>query len=158
MKTLLIVVGKTTNKHIESLISDYIDRLKYFNLSFSLHTIPEIRNNKNMSQMQIKDMEGNSVIKLLNDNDWVVLLDEHGQEKTSMEMAEWMRKKMNASIKRLVFVIGGAYGFSDDVYQRANEKLSLSKMTFSHQMVRLFFVEQLYRSMTILNNLPYHHE
>ena len=157
MKVLLIFVGKTSEKDIDNLILKYADRLKHYNIGFSILTIPDLRNNKNMSRDQQKIMEGLSIYKLLTVNDTVILLDEHGKERTSVDTATWLGKKMNTSTKRLVFIIGGPYGFSDKIYNRANEMISLSKMTFSHQMVRVIFLEQLYRAMTIINNEPYHH-
>jgi 23S rRNA (pseudouridine1915-N3)-methyltransferase len=157
MKASLILVGKTTNHRFTELIDDYTSRLKHY-IGFEIITIPELRNTKSMSPEQQKTQEAELIFKQLQQADHVVLLDEHGKEMRSIEMAEWMKKKMNTVSKRLVFIIGGPYGFSPKIYERANEKLSMSKMTFSHQMIRLIFVEQLYRSMTILNGEPYHHE
>jgi len=157
MKASLILVGKTTDHRFTELIDDYTSRLKHY-IGFEIITIPELKNTKNISQEQQKAQEAELICKQLHQSDHVVLLDEHGKEMRSIEMAEWMKKKMNTVSKRLVFIIGGPYGFSPKIYERANEKLSMSKMTFSHQMIRLIFVEQLYRSMTILNGEPYHHE
>ena len=157
MKASLILVGKTTDHRFTELIDDYTSRLKHY-IGFEIITIPELKNTKNISQEQQKAQETELICKQLQQSDHVVLLDEHGKEMRSIEMAEWMKKKMNTVSKRLVFIIGGPYGFSPKIYERANEKLSMSKMTFSHQMIRLIFVEQLYRSMTILNGEPYHHE
>ena len=157
MKASLILVGKTTDHRFTELIDDYTSRLKHY-IGFEIITIPELKNTKNISQEQQKAQEAELICKQLQHSDHVVLLDEHGKEMRSIEMAEWMKKKMNTVSKRLVFIIGGPYGFSPKIYERANEKLSMSKMTFSHQMIRLIFVEQLYRSMTILNGEPYHHE
>lgn len=157
MKASLILVGKTTDHRFAELIDDYANRLKHY-IGFEIITIPELKNTKSISQEQQKALEAELISKQLQQSDHVVLLDEHGKEMRSIEMAEWMKKKMNTVSKRLVFIIGGPYGFSPKIYERANEKLSMSKMTFSHQMIRLIFVEQLYRSMTILNGEPYHHE
>lgn len=157
MKIVLIQVGKTTNPHIVSLIDDYVARLKHY-ASFEIQTIPELRNTKNLNEQQQKEAEGMLILKQLLPSDHLVLLDEHGKMQRSLEFADWMRRKQNTLSKRLVFLIGGPYGFSSGVYERANELFSLSAMTFSHQMVRLIFVEQLYRAFTILHGEPYHHE
>lgn len=156
MKATLLVVGKTTNKHISACIDDYAGRIMHY-LPFSVQVIPELRNTKNMSMQQQKEREGELIVKQLQDSDHVVLLDEHGKERRSIEFAQWIEKKSH-SVRHLVFVIGGPYGFSDTVYARANDKISLSQMTFSHQMVRLIFCEQLYRACTIIKGEPYHHE
>ena len=158
MKTSLILVGKTTNKHIAILIDDYISRLSHYNLNFSISYVPDIKYTKGISDTMQKAMESIGILKLIQPGDFVVLLDEHGKEYTSKNFAKWLNVKMNVISKRLVFIIGGPYGFSDDVYLRANEQISLSQMTFSHQMVRLFFIEQLYRGMTILKGEHYHHD
>ncbi len=157
MKIALLVVGKTVNKHFVELIDDYAGRLKHY-VGFELQVIPDLKNTKNLSESQQKQMEGEMILKAVQPGDVVVLLDEHGKEFRSIELSKWMEQKMQVVSKRLVFVIGGPYGFSDDVYAAAREKLSLSKMTFSHQMIRLIFVEQLYRAMTIMRGEPYHHE
>lgn len=157
MRISLIVVGKTTNKETISLIDEYTKRTRHY-ISFDINVIPELKNTKNLSVEQQKTTEGDLIIKQLQAGDHVVLLDEHGKEMRSVEFAEWISHKMNTVNKRLVFIIGGPYGFSQKVYETANEKLSLSKMTFSHQMIRLIFVEQVYRAMTILKGEPYHHE
>lgn len=157
MKTTLLVVGRTVEQHYITAINDYIQRTRHF-LSFEMEVIPELKNTKSMSADQQKEKEGELICKALQPGDVIVLLDEAGKEYRSVEFASWMEKKMANVNKRLVFIIGGPYGFSSKVYQMANEKLSLSKMTFSHQMIRLIFVEQLYRAMTILNGGPYHHE
>ncbi|MDO4737864.1 MAG: 23S rRNA (pseudouridine(1915)-N(3))-methyltransferase RlmH [Bacteroidales bacterium] len=157
MKATLLLVGKTANKHFIDLIDDYSSRLKHY-ISFDITTIPELKNTKNLSAEQQKQQEGELILKQLQPGDHVVLLDEHGKELRSIEFSKYMEQKMLAVSKRLVFIIGGPYGFSPDVYAKANEKLSLSKMTFSHQMIRLIFVEQLYRAMTIMRGEPYHHE
>ena len=156
MKTLLILVGKTVNKHFAAGIDDYAGRISHY-MPFEMVTIPELRNTKNLSEEQQKSSEGDLILRQIQPSDTVVLLDEHGKELRSIEYARWLEQKQQ-SARRLVFVIGGPYGFSDAVYARANEKLSLSKMTFSHQMVRLIFTEQLYRACTIIKGEPYHHE
>ena len=156
MKTELIVVGKTVNKEIIKLIDDYCERITHY-MPFSINVIPELKNTKNLSEEQQKKAEGELILHQLQPSDFVVLLDERGIEPRSIELAAWLEKKL-AVTKRLVFVIGGPYGFSPAVYERANEKLSLSRLTFSHQMVRAIFVEQLYRACTIIKGEPYHHE
>lgn len=156
MKTELIVVGRTVSKHFSTLIDDYRERIGHY-MPFSITTIPELKNTKSLSEEQQKSAEGELILKQLQSSDTVVLLDEHGREPRSIELAAWLEKKQSTA-RRLVFVIGGPYGFSAPVYERANEKLSLSQLTFSHQMVRLIFVEQLYRACTIIKGEPYHHE
>ena len=156
MKTILILVGKTTDKHFQAGISDYADRITQY-MPFDIVTIPELKNTKSLSEEQQKMMEGELILKQLQPSDTLVLLDEHGKELRSIELAKWLEQKQQTA-RRLVFVIGGPYGFSDDVYARANEKMSLSKLTFSHQMVRLVFTEQIYRACTIIKREPYHHE
>lgn len=156
MKVTLLVVGKTADARLESMIDDYRQRLTHY-LSFELQTIPDLKNTKSLSQQQQKDEEGERILRLVNPQTDLILLDEHGQELRSIELAQYMQRKMSAG-RDTMLVIGGPYGFSEAVYQRANGKLSLSKMTFSHQMVRLLAVEQLYRAMTILRGEPYHHE
>lgn len=156
MKTILIQVGKTVNKHFLAGIKDYTDRINHY-MPFEILTIPEPRNTKNLSEFQQKEQEGKSIIKYIQASDTVVLLDECGVEMRSVEFASWLQIKQ-LNVRRLIFVIGGPYGFASDVYARANEKISLSKFTFSHQMVRLIFTEQLYRACTILKGEPYHHE
>ena len=153
----LIVVGKTDMREVESLVTMYTKRINFYN-KFNITYLPDIRNSKNLSESQQKTAEGEAILRLIDDSDRVVLLDEKGSEFRSVEYAEWLQKRMNSGIRRLVFVIGGPYGFSEALYQRANSKLSLSKMTFSHQIVRAIFTEQLYRAFTILKNEPYHHE
>lgn len=157
MKVTLLVVGKTVNKHFVDLIDDYSSRLKHY-IGFELQVIPDLKNTKSLSESQQKQMEGEMIIKALQPGDHLVLLDEYGKEHRSIEFSKWMEQKMQNVSRRLVFVIGGPYGFSDDVYSACKEKISLSKMTFSHQMIRLIFVEQLYRAMTIMRGEPYHHE
>lgn len=156
MKTELIVVGKTDNPYFITGIEDYVRRICHY-VPFNITVIPELKNNKNRGVEQQKVQEGQLILKKIEAADTVVLLDEHGKEFRSVELAAWMEKKQQ-SVRKLVFVIGGPYGFSPEVYARANEKISLSKLTFSHQMVRLIFVEQLYRACTILKGEPYHHE
>ena len=156
MKTELIMVGKTVNKHFAAGISDYVERIGHY-MPFGVTVIPELKNTKKLTEEQQKVMEGDLIQKLLQPADTVVLLDEHGRELRSIELASWLEQKRNTA-RRLVFVIGGPYGFSPAVYARANEKLSLSRLTFSHQMVRLVFTEQIYRACTIINGEPYHHE
>ena len=156
MKTTLLVVGRTVEQHYITAINDYIQRTKRF-ITFDMEVIPELKNTKNISMELQKEKEGELICKAFQPGDVIVLLDEHGKEMRSLEFAEWMKRKMNTVNKRLVFVIGGPYGFSQKVYDVAHEKISMSK-TFSHQMIRLIFVEQIYRAMTILNGGPYHHE
>ena len=157
MKTTLLVVGRTVEQHYITAINDYIQRTKRF-ITFDMEVIPELKNTKNISMELQKEKEWELICKAFQPGDVIVLLDEHGKEMRSLEFAEWMKRKMNTVNKRLVFVIGGPYGFSQKVYDVAHEKISMSKMTFSHQMIRLIFVEQIYRAMTILNGGPYHHE
>ena len=156
MKTELVLVGKTVNKHFIAGIKDYAERITHY-MPFNITTIPELKNTKSLSEQQQKEREGELILKLIQPSDTVVLMDEHGLEFRSIEFAKWIERKQ-ATARRLVFIIGGPYGFSEKVYQVANEKISMSKMTFSHQMIRLIFVEQIYRAMTILNGGPYHHE
>lgn len=157
MTIKLIAIGKTDNKQLQLLIDDYIKRLGYY-VKFILEIIPDIKNSKNLSEAQQKQKEGELILSKLNTTDVLVLLDENGKQLSSMGFSSYLQKHMNSGIKQLVFVIGGPYGFSEDIYKKANGKLSLSKMTFSHQMIRLFFIEQLYRGFTILKNEPYHHQ
>ena len=156
MKTILLQVGKTTNKHIVACINDYVERIGHY-MPFSVITISELKNTKSLNEQQQKEREGELILNNIQPGDVVVLLDEHGQEMRSVEFARWIEKKQQAA-RRLLFVIGGPYGLSPSVYQRADEQISLSKMTFSHQMVRLVFTEQLYRGCTIIRGEPYHHE
>lgn len=157
MKGVLIVVGKTTDKRFEAITQEYIERIRHY-IPFTVEVIPELKNTKGLSQDEQKKREGELIQKNLQPGDYVVLLDEHGSERSSMDFASWMQKKMAAGLKRLVFIVGGPYGFSDAIHQKGNEEISLSRMTLSHQMIRMFFVEQIYRAMTILNGEPYHHE
>jgi len=157
MKIKILAVGKTDDKNLEILIDKYLKRLKHY-LSVSLEILPDVKNAKNLSEKEQKRIEGEAILKKVQSNDQVVLLDEKGKEFRSIEFSKFLQMKMNAGTRNLVLVVGGPYGFSDAVYQRANGKLSLSKMTLSHQMIRLFLVEQVYRAFTILRNEPYHHE
>jgi len=156
MRITLLLVGKTTDSRLQSLIDDYRQRLTHY-VPFDLVVIPDLKNQKSLSEEQVKSAEGEAILSRLTPSMDVILLDEHGKEFRSVELADWLQKKM-ASGRDLTLIIGGPYGFSEAVYQRANGKLSLSRMTFSHQMVRLLAVEQLYRAMTILRGEPYHHE
>ena len=156
MQIKLLAIGKTDNKQLQELINEYQNRLRHY-IKFEFEIIPDIRNVKNLSESQQKQKEGESILSKLNKSDMLILLDENGKEMNSVAFSGYLQKYMNSGIKQLVFVIGGPYGFSEEVYKRANSKLALSKMTFSHQMVRLFFIEQLYRGFTILRNEPYHH-
>ncbi|WP_028892946.1 23S rRNA (pseudouridine(1915)-N(3))-methyltransferase RlmH [Tenacibaculum sp. 47A_GOM-205m] len=157
MKIKLIAIGKTDNKQLQQLIDEYQNRLKHY-VKFELEIIPDIKNVKNLSESQQKEKEGELILAKLQPTDQLVLLDDKGKQHTSVEFSKYLQKKMNSGIKQLVLVIGGPYGFSEAVYQKSQGKLSLSKMTFSHQMIRLFIVEQIYRGFTILRNEPYHHE
>lgn len=156
MKIVLLVTGKTTDSRLVSLIDEYQQRLKHY-VPFEFVVLPDIKNAKSLSQDQLKAAEGEAILRYLTPAMDVLLLDEHGHEYRSMEYADFLQKKMSSG-KDLTLVIGGAYGFSREVYARANGKISLSQMTFSHQMIRLMVVEQLYRAMTILRGEPYHHE
>lgn len=157
MTIKLLAIGKTDSQELQALVATYQNRLKHY-IKFDLVIIPDIKNAKNLSEKQQKEKEGEQILKKLNSTDVLVLLDEKGKQFSSVVFSEYLQKKMNSGIKQLVFVIGGPYGFSEEVYQKAQGKISLSPMTFSHQMVRLFFVEQLYRAFTILKNEPYHHK
>jgi 23S rRNA (pseudouridine1915-N3)-methyltransferase len=157
MNIELVVVGKTDMKEVEALVTMYSKRLNHY-VKFAITTLADVRNTRKLSEAEQKRLEGEQILKLINDSDHLMLLDEHGAELRSIEFADMLQRRMSAGTKRLVFVIGGPYGFSDAIYQRAKSKLSLSKMTFSHQIVRAIFTEQLYRAFTILKNEPYHHE
>ncbi|CEN47368.1 23S rRNA (pseudouridine(1915)-N(3))-methyltransferase RlmH [Capnocytophaga canis] len=156
MNIKLITIGKTDNSNLQQLISDYEKRLLHY-INFELVTIPDLKNSKSLSEEQQKTKEGELILKQIELSHELILLDERGKEYTSVGFSEYIQKKLNTGIKQLTFVIGGPYGFSQEVYARANGMLSLSKLTFSHQMIRLFFVEQVYRAFTILKNEPYHH-
>lgn len=157
MKIALLVVGKTVESYFVQGIEEYGKRLAHY-VPFETIVIPELRNTKSLSTDQQKEREADLILKAFLPGDYIVLLDERGKEFSSMQFASYLEKKMANVSKRLVFVVGGPYGFSNRIYDLAQEKISLSKMTYSHQMIRLIFVEQLYRAMTILNNEPYHHE
>lgn len=156
MKITLLLVGKTTDKQLQALIDDYAERLKHY-VSFEQKVIPELKNAKNMSQAEQKQQEGEMILKTVEQSAMLILLDERGEEYRSIEFAARMQKLLQGG-KNIYFVVGGPYGFSAAVYQRADKMLSISKMTFSHQMIRLLFTEQLYRAMTILKGEKYHHE
>lgn len=157
MTIKLLAVGKTDNKQLQHLISEYENRLRHY-VKFELEVIADVKNVKNLSERQQKEKEGEQLLKKLNNTDVLILLDENGNQYSSIDFANYLQKRMNSGIKQLVFAIGGPYGFSEEVYKKSQGKLSLSKMTFSHQMVRLFVVEQIYRAFTILKNEPYHHQ
>ncbi|MBR9846486.1 MAG: 23S rRNA (pseudouridine(1915)-N(3))-methyltransferase RlmH [Algicola sp.] len=156
MTIRLLAIGKTDNKQLQALITDYQKRLGFY-VKFEFEIIPDLKKAKNLSEDQQKQKEGELILNKLNPTDVLILLDENGKQLDSVGFSNYLQKHMNSGIKQLVFVIGGPYGFSPEVYQKANGKLSLSKMTFSHQMIRLFVIEQLYRGFTILRNEPYHH-
>ena len=157
MNIKLIVIGKTDNKNLNALIEEYTKRLRFY-IKFDLEVISDIKNVKNLSESEQKTKEGQLILEKLTPTDQLILLDENGKEFNSIGFSDFLQKKMNSGIKTLVFVIGGPYGFSEEVYQKALGKVALSQMTFSHQMVRLFVIEQIYRGFTILNNEPYHHQ
>jgi len=156
MTIKLLAIGKTDDKELKSLIEGYAKRLSFY-INFQLEIIPDLKNAKNLTESQQKQKEGELILEKISNTDSLILLDENGKQYDSIAFSEYLQKQMNSGIKQLVFVIGGPYGFSEDVYNKSNGKLSLSKMTFSHQMIRLFFIEQLYRGFTILKNEPYHH-
>ena len=156
MTTTLLFVGKTTDAHIDALCQDYLKRLTHY-LPVKVQVIPELRNTKAMTPDQQKQAEGELILRAVPQSAELILLDEHGKEYRSIEFAQQIQKKMSSG-RDIFFAIGGPYGFSQAVYDRANSKISLSQMTFSHQMVRLFLIEQIYRAMTILRGEPYHHE
>lgn len=157
MKIELAVIGKTSIGYLKQGIDEYIKRLKHY-VPFEIKYIDDIKNTKNISEDQQKRTEGAKILSLLDKSNFVVLLDEHGKEYTSMQYSSYIQKRMLSGTKKVVFVIGGPYGFSQEVYDRANDKISFSKMTFNHEMIRLIFTEQLYRAYTIINHEPYHHE
>ena len=156
METVVYCVGKTDQVELAQLIERYQNRLKHYT-KFSFHIVEDIKNSKNLSEKQQKEAEAKAIEKQLNPSDRVILLDENGKNFTSVAFSEWINKQQLSGVKRLVFLVGGPYGFAPSLYARAEQKIQLSSMTFSHQMVRLFFVEQLYRAHTILKNEPYHH-
>lgn len=153
----LVVVGKTDSAEVDALVAMYARRINFY-AKFSITYLPDIRNTRKLTQSQQRTAEGEAILRQVGEGDFLVLLDEHGDEFRSVEFAAWLQKRMASGLRRLVLVIGGPYGFSDAVYARANGKISLSRMTFSHQIVRAIFAEQLYRAFTIINNEPYHHE
>jgi 23S rRNA (pseudouridine1915-N3)-methyltransferase len=157
MNIRLLTIGKTDNKSLQTLIDDYTKRLSFY-VKFDLEIIPDIKNVKNLSEAQQKEKEGELILSKITPTDHLILLDENGKTFSSVGFSDFLQKKMNSGTKTLVFVIGGPYGFSETVYQKAQGKVSLSEMTFSHQMVRLFVIEQIYRGFTILRNEPYHHQ
>lgn len=157
MTIILYAIGKTDNKNLQALIDDYKKRLGHY-IKFSFETISDIKKAKNLSENQQKEKEGQLILNKLESSDRLFLLDEKGKDFTSVQFANYLQKHMNSGVKKLIFVIGGPYGFSEEVYNRAQGQVSLSKMTFSHQMVRLFVIEQIYRGFTILRNEPYHHK
>ncbi len=157
MNIELIVVGKTDSREVNALVEEYKGRIGHYT-RFGITVIPDVKNTRSMSEAEQKRVEGEAILRLIQTSDYVALLDEKGLQPTSEEYAEWLQKRMASGCKRLVFIIGGPYGFSQEVYERANGKISLSKMTFSHQIVRAIFTEQLYRAFTIINNEPYHHK
>ena len=157
MKIILLAIGKTNAKYLQEGIEQYIKRLSHY-IPFEFKILPDVKTTKGLTQEKQKEMEGQMFLNCIQSGDVVVLLDEKGKEMTSREFSVYLDKKMVTVAKNLIFVIGGPYGFSQEMYNRANEKLSLSKMTFSHEMIRLFFIEQIYRAMTILKGEPYHHD
>jgi 23S rRNA (pseudouridine1915-N3)-methyltransferase len=157
MTIKLLTIGKTDNKHLQMLIDDYTKRLSHY-IKFEFEIIQDLKKTKHLSETQQKQKEGDLILSKLSTTDVLILLDEHGKQYDSVSFSNYLQKHMNSGIKQLVFVIGGPYGFSDEVYAKSQGKISLSKMTFSHQMIRLFIVEQLYRGFTILRNEPYHHQ
>lgn len=157
MKITLLTIGKTEDKYLIEGIEIYLKRLKHY-IPFRIIEIPELKNTKSLSQEQQKIRESELIFKNIQSSDQVILLDENGKEFTSKGFSVYLNKKMVAGLQHLVFVVGGPYGFSNEIYERSNDKVSLSKMTLSHQMIRLFFAEQLYRACTILKGEPYHHD
>ena len=156
MTIKLLAIGKTDSSELQELIDVYQKRLQHY-INFEIEIIPDLKKTKNLSEEQQKNKEGELILKKLSPTDALILFDEKGKQYTSIEFSQYLQKKMNSGIKQLVFLIGGPYGFSNEVYNKASGKISLSKMTFSHQMVRLFITEQIYRGYTILKNEPYHH-
>ena len=157
MKVEFWVIGKTSESYLNKGIDIYSKRLNHY-LKFEMLVIPDVKNPKNLNSEQLKSKEGELILKKLKNEDYLILLDEKGKEFTSVQFSKKLEKFQISGKKRVVFLVGGAFGFSPEIYQRANEKFSLSQMTFSHQMIRLFFLEQLYRAMTILRGEPYHNE
>ena len=157
MKIFLLVIGKTDDTYLQKGIEIFLKRIPHY-ISFEMKVIPDIKNRSSLSEDLQKEKEGQLILNQVSSGDYMILLDEHGTEFSSVEFSKWIEKKMIAGMRQIVFVIGGPYGFSETVFQRADTKIALSKLTFSHQMVRMIFVEQLYRAMTIIKNEPYHHE
>ncbi|RRQ48248.1 23S rRNA (pseudouridine(1915)-N(3))-methyltransferase RlmH [Maribacter algicola] len=157
MTIKLLAIGKTDSKELQKLISIYHQRLNHY-VKFEMEIIPDLKKTKSLSEDQQKIKEGELILKSLSSTDVLILLDENGKQHSSVEFSNYLQKKMNSGLKQLVFLIGGPYGFSEEIHKKSLGKISLSKMTFSHQMVRLFFIEQLYRAFTILRNEPYHHQ
>lgn len=157
MQVTLLCIGKTGKKFLEEGEQEYLKRLRHY-ISFQMLIIPDIKQAKSLSEAQIKQKEGELILEKVGASDTLILLDERGKEFSSVGFSNYLQEQFNRGGKQLFFVVGGPYGFSDAVYQRASGKISLSQMTFSHQMIRLFFIEQLYRAMTILRNEPYHHQ
>ena len=157
MKITLVQTGKTTDKNVAGIADLYISRIKKY-IPFELITLPDIKNSATLPIQDQKIKEGKKILQAFNDDDFIVLLDERGKEFRTSEFSSWMEKSLMISRKRIIFVIGGAWGFSDEVYGRADLRISLSKMTFPHQLVRLLFLEQLYRIFTVIRGEPYHHE
>ncbi len=157
MKIELLVVGKTNDSHLNNLFEEYEKRLKHY-LTFKFTVIPELKNTKNLSVSEQKEKEADLILKSIEEQDHVILLDEHGKEYSSVEFSLWLEKLSWTGTKKLIFIIGGPFGFSQRMYERAKGKISLSRMTFSHQMIRVFFIEQIYRAMTIQKGEPYHNE
>jgi 23S rRNA (pseudouridine1915-N3)-methyltransferase len=157
MKIKLLLIGKTDSDILSNGVDDYLKRIKHY-IPFEMSIIPDLKNTKNLSESQQKQKEGELILNFINPGDFLVLLDEKGKVFTSVEFSRFMEKQMIAGLKNLNFIVGGPYGFSDEVYKKCNSKISLSRMTFSHQMVRLIFAEQLYRAMTIIKGEPYHHQ
>lgn len=157
MTIKLLAIGKTDKKELQQLTNIYIKRLNFY-CKFKWEVLPDIKKTKNLDENLQKQKEGELLLKSVQTSDFVVLLDENGKQYSSENFSAFIQKRMNSGLKQLIFIIGGPYGFSEEIYKRADAKISLSKMTFSHQMVRLFFTEQLYRAFTILKNEPYHHK
>ncbi|MDZ4149004.1 MAG: 23S rRNA (pseudouridine(1915)-N(3))-methyltransferase RlmH [Flavobacteriaceae bacterium] len=156
MNVKFLAIGKTDDERLQSLIADYEKRIKHY-LPFEMELIPDLKKTKNLGEIQQKEAEGKLILSRLASSDFVVLLDENGKSFSSVGFSDWLQKQLLTGRKNLIFLIGGPYGFSEEIYNRAQSKISLSEMTFSHQMVRLILVEQLYRACTILKNEPYHH-
>ncbi|GAB1416861.1 23S rRNA (pseudouridine(1915)-N(3))-methyltransferase RlmH [Paludibacter sp.] len=157
MKFIFILIGKTNQEQIDKMIMDYLGRLKHY-INFEIIVIPELKNSKNLSIAEQKEKEADLIFKQIDNQDDIILLDEKGKQYTSVKFAEYIEKKIASSARRTVFIVGGPFGFANRVYVRANELISMSQMTFSHQMIRVIFIEQMYRAMTIIRGEKYHHE